>query len=302
MDSNDINWPSKTREMHNHHIDSTVWNEFEYREGDVVIASWPKSGSTWLQQLVGQILHNGAAGLDLGMLSPWLDLRVPPAPVKLGGLREQTSRRFMKTHLPVDAFVYSNQAKYLYIGRDGRDVVWSLYNHHCRANETWYSMLNHTPGLQGPPMPRPASTVNEYFKSWLDGDGYPLWPFWKSVRSWWEIRNLPNIYFTHFSRLKQDFLGEAKKIAAFLGEPVESLNWDRISEHCTFHHMKQNAGDVAPLGGALWEGGAKTFIHKGTNGRWRDILSAEEVERYESTARRELGDACANWLASGEVE
>ncbi len=36
----------------------------------------------------------------------------------------------------------------------------------------------------------------------------------------------------------------------------------------------------ASLGGAFWEGGAKTFIHKGTNGRWRDILSKEDVVQY----------------------
>ncbi len=31
-----------------------------------------------------------------------------------------------KTHLPVDALVFSPEAKYLYIGRDGRDVIWSM--------------------------------------------------------------------------------------------------------------------------------------------------------------------------------
>ena len=45
----------------------------------------------------------------------------------------QTHRRFLKTHLPVDALVFSEKAKYIYIGRDGRDVVWSLYNHHANA-------------------------------------------------------------------------------------------------------------------------------------------------------------------------
>ena len=40
--------------------------------------------------------------------------------------------------------------------------------------------------------------------------------------------------------------------------------------------MKRNAAKSAPLGGAFWDGGAETFINKGTNGRWRDVLSAAE--------------------------
>ena len=68
-------------------------------------------------------------------MSPWLDLRVPPKAVKLPLVEAQTHRRFLKTHLPVDALRFSPKAKYLYIGRDGRDVVWSMYNHHVNANE-----------------------------------------------------------------------------------------------------------------------------------------------------------------------
>ena len=58
----------------------------------------------------------------------------------------QTHRRLLKTHLPVDALRFSPQAKYLYIGRDGRDVVWSMYNHHVNANQSWYDGFNKTPG------------------------------------------------------------------------------------------------------------------------------------------------------------
>ena len=57
----------------------------------------------------------------------WLDLRVPPKAVKLPVVEAQTRRRFLKTHLPLDALVFSPKAKYIYIGRDGRDVVWSMY-------------------------------------------------------------------------------------------------------------------------------------------------------------------------------
>src|SRR3712207_8253450 len=40
-------------------------------------------------------------------------------------------------------------------GRDGRDVVWSMYNHHANANRLWYEVLNDTPGRVGPPIEPP---------------------------------------------------------------------------------------------------------------------------------------------------
>ena len=50
----------------------------------------------------------------------------------------------------------------------------------------------------------------------------------------------------------------------------------------------------------FWDGGAETFINKGTNGRWRDVLTAEDIDRYERRARAELGEECAHWLATGQ--
>jgi aryl sulfotransferase len=67
----------------------------------------------------------GQEGLEVAEMSPWLELRVPPKDEKLPAVEAQEHRRFLKTHLPVDALVFSPQAKYLYIGRDGRDIVWS---------------------------------------------------------------------------------------------------------------------------------------------------------------------------------
>jgi aryl sulfotransferase len=118
-----IAWPRKTRELHNHHFDSTIWNDLQFRDDDIIIATYAKSGTTWMQQIIAQMLLGPDADLEMAEMSPWLDLRVPPKAVKLPAVEAQTHRRFLKTHLPVDALVYSPQAKYLYIGRDGRDSV-----------------------------------------------------------------------------------------------------------------------------------------------------------------------------------
>ena len=131
-------WPPKRCEVHNHHFDSTTWNDFAFRDDDIVIATYAKSGTTWTQQIVAQMLFGGDPALAVAELSPWLDLRVPPKAVKLEAVEAQMHRRILKTHLPVDALVFSPRAKYLYIARDGRDVVWSLYNHHANDNSAWY--------------------------------------------------------------------------------------------------------------------------------------------------------------------
>lgn len=293
-------WPSKTRELHNHHFDSTIWNGFAFRVDDIVIGTYAKSGTTWVQQIVAQILFDGAEGLEVAEMSPWLDLRVPPKEVKLAAVEAQRHRRFLKTHLPVDALVYSPNAKYLYIGRDGRDVVWSLYNHHANANALWYQALNDTPNRVGPPIEPPPASVREYFLEWLERDGHPFWPFWENIRSWWEIRELPNLLLLHFEALRTDLPGQMRRIADFLGVPVAEARWDSILDHCGFDYMKRHATKSVPLGGAFWEGGAATFVHKGTNGRWRDTLSAEDCARYERLAAENLGEACARWLATGE--
>ncbi len=293
------NWPRKVRELHNHHFDSTVWNGFDFRDDDVVIATYAKSGTTWVQQIVSQLIFDGAEDIDVPALSPWLDLRVPPKEVKLAAVAAQTHRRFLKTHLPVDALVHSPRAKYIYIGRDGRDVVWSLYNHHARANELWYQALNDAPGRIGPPITPPGASVRDYFLEWLDRDGYPFWSLWENTRSWWGIRELPNLLLLHFSELKAELPGTIRRIADFLDIPVDAARWPTIVAHCGFSWMKSHAAQVAPLAGVFWEGGPQTFIYKGTNDRWRDVLTAADCRLYEQTALQQLGPDCAHWLATG---
>ena len=298
--SETMKWPEKTRELHNHHFDSTIWNDLKFRDDDIVIATYAKSGTTWMQQIVAQLMFDGDPDISVAEMSPWVDLRVPPKEVKLPLLEAQTHRRFMKTHLPVDAIRFCPKARYLYIGRDGRDVVWSMYNHHFNANQTWYDALNDTPGRVGPPIEPPPDDIRQYWREWLDRDGHPFWPFWENIRSWWAVRDLPNVKFIHFANLKHDMAREIRAIATFLDIPIKESRWEAILNHCSFEWMKKNATKSVPLGGAFWDAGAEVFINKGVNGRWSDTLTPEDVTAYQTRSRTELGDECAHWLATGE--
>jgi aryl sulfotransferase len=299
MTDTEIIWPKKTRDLHNHHMNSTVWDQFKMRDDDIVLATYAKSGTTWTQQILAQLIFNGSPTVDTAVASPWVDLRIMP-PEAIAALEHQPHRRFLKTHLPLDALVFSQRAKYIYVGRDGRDVVWSMYNHHANANSIWYDALNNTPGRVGPPIEPPPASVHDYYRDWMAKDGFPFWSYWDNVRSWWSARNLPNVKLLHFNELKRDLPGSIRGIAQFLDIPINEDTFPAIVEHCTFDYMKSHAETVAPLGGILWEGGARTFINKGTNGRWTDTLSAGECAEYEARAIAELGPECAAWLSGKE--
>lgn len=293
-------WPVKTREMHSHHFDSTIWNDLAFRDDDIVIATYAKSGTTWMQQMIAQMMLGPDPDLAVADMSPWLDLRVPPKEVKLPAVEAQTHRRFLKTHLPVDALVFSPKAKYLYIGRDGRDVVWSLHNHHFNANATWYGALNDTPGRVGPPIEPPPDDIRQYWEDWVTRDGYPFWSYWENMRTWWAIRDLPNVKLVHFSELKRDTPGMMREIAHFLDIDVAEADWEQVLTYCSFDWMKANGTKSTPGGGIFWDAGADVFINKGINGRWQSVLSEEESAAYEAVALRELGRDCAAW-AAGQI-
>ncbi len=290
-------WPKKTREFVSRHMDSRIWERFVFRDDDVIVASYAKSGTTWVQQIVGQLIHAASAEAPINLISPWLDYRLTP-PEALARLEAQSHRRLVKTHLPLDALRFSPKARYLYVARDGRDVLMSLHHHHSEGNALWYRMLNDDPDL-GPPMTPPDPDVRRYFNAWLENDGAPFWPYFDNVASWWAARDLPNVKLVHFNALKADLEGELRGIADFLGADLPEDQLPAILEHCSFGYMKAHAELVAPLGGRIFENGAGTFLHEGANGRWRAVLTEADSAAYEARARAELGDECAQWLATG---
>ena len=296
-------WPLKTREIRNCICDSTRWNGFRFRTDDVVIATYGKSGTTLMQQIVGQLIFRGAA-LDTSMheKSPWVDMRMPTLQEVMDQLEAQQHRRFMKTHLTLDALVFSPLAKYVYVGRDGRDTVWSLYNHHAGYTPQMYEMINSIPGRVGPPLEPPSGDVVLYFREWLQGGGHPLGgTFWEHNQQWWNIRHLPNVLFVHYNNLRADLPGEMRRIGKFLEIEIDETRFPAMVESCAFESMRKAAAERAPMMNVVWEKGAYTFFNQGTNGRWRDVLSAADVQLYEETARANLTPDCAHWVATGEM-
>ena len=291
-------FPAKTREFVNFVLDSRRWNGFQFRDDDIVISTWSKSGTTLTQQIVGQLVFGGDPGVYGQSLSPWLDFRFIPAADVLAQADAQTHRRFLKTHLPVDALVFSPKAKYIYVGRDARDVFWSWRHHHSIFSDAAYDIMN-PPDRTWPEFQRPDPDVHRAYRRFLE-DGHPVFPFWPHVQSWWDIRHLPNVMLIHFNELRADLGAAIARIATFLDIDLEDALAKAVAENCSIERMKKLAAEFEVLT-LVFDGGGENFINKGVNGRWKDVLTDEEVALCDTVAAENLTPDCAHWLATGKM-
>ncbi len=301
------NLPERTRVYQCHHLDGTRWDYFEPRADDIVIATSYKAGTTWAQAIVAHLLFpDGKFPAPPAQMSPWLDMRIVPLEVVLNGLGAQEHRRFIKTHLPLDGIPYDERLKYLYVARDARDVFMSLWNHYTTMTDEVLTLMNLMPGREGDEFPRPPDDIHAFWRTWTtrgwfawETDGWPYWSHLSHVQSWWNFRHLPNIQLIHYTDMLEDTEREVRRIAAFLEIDVPESSWAAIVKAVSFSEMKRQGELYAPGGGQFWKGGAKTFLHKGTNGRWRDVLSDEEIALYDAACDRALTADCREWLENG---
>ncbi len=267
--------------------DSERWDQVKLRDDDIIVATWGKTGTTLTQQMVYQLVTGGADDVAAIAVSPWIERRAgDPVETMAAMLEAQTHRRVMKTHLPFESAPFLETIKYVYVGRDARDVAWSLHNHVMLELE----QLN----AAGRQAPLPFGGIREFYLHWLEneafGQGEPS--LWANVQSWWNQRHRPNVLLLHFANLIADLTGEMRRLAAFLEIPIDEARLPSLVERCGLDYMrKQATGSRLPAG----------FFNKGTNGRWRDVLSPEEVALCDEVAGKKLTPDCAHWLKTGEL-
>jgi aryl sulfotransferase len=197
--------------------------------------------------------------------------------------------------LPIDTLVFSPGAQYIYLARDPRDVVWSAYNHLIAFPDiVWKS---------GYPGRRPEGEERDHYLDFLAGNCDPMPTFgeyWDHVRGWWAFRHLPNVLFVHYANLKADLAGQIRSIARFLDIPLDESLMPKILKHCGIDYMRDIAVQrVASLPGA--SDFQTKFFNKGTNGRWKDVLTPAEIAMADEAAARYLMPDCAHWLKTGEL-
>jgi aryl sulfotransferase len=274
--------------------DNVRWERFTHRPGDIFVCTPPKCGTTWTQAIVASLLWpEGPAPGPVMVVAPWLDAQFYPLDEILARLEAQTHRRSIKTHTPADGIPIFDDARYVFVARDGRDAFMSLCHHYEAFKSDVRKALNERAAADGvPPMPDWTGDIHGFFRRWLEEAA-----LLHHVATFWEQRDRSNLLFVHFSDLKRDLAGEMRRIAAFLDLDVPESRWPAVVERCTFDTMRARADEIGPF--AIFEGGAKGFLFKGTNGRWRDVLDDAELEAYEKRVAEVLPPDAAAWLEHG---
>jgi aryl sulfotransferase len=300
--------PQKNREYDNHPIiDGKRWRAYRHRADDIVISTSYKAGTTWMQTIVANLLYqDGIFPMPVSLMSPWLDMALLPLDEIAAGLEAQTGRRFIKTHLPLDGIPFYEGNRYIVVGRDARDVFMSMWNHHMNYSEMIRGVRTEFEQQSGRDFPMDFEDIHAFWKVWVskswyewEGDGFPYWSHFHHLKTWWEYRHLSNIHFVHFADLLDDPAPALRAIANHLGISIDEAKFPGVLERITFKVMKKDFGNIMPEAGEIWKGGGNTFMNKGTNGRWRDVLSQDELAQYKAAMKRELSADCAHWLENG---
>ena len=307
-----------TRIYQNHHIDSTRWADFMPRDDDIVISTSIKSGTTWVQTIVRELIVRGSTRgdsqkseqiplLDNGS-SFWIEAAFSRNLEEMHAkLEAQEHRRFIKSHVPMDGLPFFPQVKYLVIGRDARDVFMSLWNHYSNYQDAFYKQLDEASPWLTEPCPRCPDDIHTFWQNWMntgafdwEHEGYPFWGNMHHVQTWWQSRHLPNVQLFHYADLLRDPIGEISQMANFLEIDLSEEVVSSIVEYTSLAAMRQRKQDAGGSHGFL-KGGGNTFYFKGTNGRWREVLSDSELAMYENTKAQVLSSDCARWLEAGRI-
>ena len=300
------------REYRSWVIDSRRWQHYRPRLDDVVIATYPKCGTTWTQRIVSLLVFQTPEPKPIVQISPWIDGRIAePIEAVIDQIEAQKHRRFLKSHLPLDGLPFYDEVKYIHVARDGRDACMSFHNHSTAYTAQALALFDKI-GMEdqtiGRPHPRAPEDPAEFFHEWLteaakplDQQKGPAMSFFHFQRTWWEARERPNVLLVHYNDLKADLAGEMKRIADFLGIPIAEDIWPDLVRAAEFQTMRRDGDTLLSKLTGVFEGGSSRFIFKGINERWRGVFRDEDLALYEATTRSTLSPECARWVANGRL-
>ncbi len=293
-------------------MNSARWDGYRPRQGDVIVATYPKCGTTWTQRIVSLLIHQSPAPRDIMGEAPWIDTTLfgPVGPM-LAALEAQTHRRSMKTHLPLDGFPVFEGVKVIHTVRDGRDACVSMHNHQLgmRIESAMASvMAEASPELlaQGGPPPPTPEDPHEWFLHWMDEAEshdptapFAQTPFCEFELTYWTRRHEPWLLHVNYADLKADLAGEMRRIADFLEIVTPPALMAELVDAATFESMKRDGDALLPKIAEHFDKGPDRFLYKGVNGRWKEFLTAEDLARYDALIRAKLSPAHARWIEEG---
>ncbi|XP_044291171.1 sulfotransferase 2B1-like isoform X2 [Varanus komodoensis] len=252
---------------------SHVGNEFQLLDSDVVNLAYLKSGTNWMQEILGLIWHDGdpswVQSVHVGIRSPWIEtvfglktaLEIPPP-------------RLLASHLPFQLFPKSflhSKAKVIYTMRNPKDVLISYYHH------SYLFKLFKDPG-----------SLEEFLEEFLNGN-VPYGSWFDHVKNWLEMKDKPNFFYITYEELQQDLRGSVERICSFLGKELNSQQIDSVVENASFHKMKDNKmSNFTQVPEELIDHKKGTFMRKGITGDWKNHLTVAQSERFDCAYQEKM--------------
>jgi hypothetical protein len=294
--------------------DSARWEGFEFRDGDIIISTPPKCGTTWTQMICALLIFQTAdLNRPLDQISPWLDQNTKSRDEVFADLAAQDHRRFIKSHTPLDGLPWDERVTYVAVGRDPRDVAISMAHHFDNMDfGAFLALIDSAVGLDkladvmSEPEPPPTTPIDRFW-AWVDDDtplGRTLGGLAGTLHhlsTFWQARERPNVVLLHYGELKADLVGQMRRLAAVLDIDIEPDRLAELAPAASFESMRERAKTVAPnTTDPIWVD-STSFFHRGTSGQWRDLLDDVDLKRYAGRVAALVGDDFSNWAHQGPI-
>ncbi|CAH6778213.1 amine sulfotransferase [Phodopus roborovskii] len=241
--------------------------DFEIRDDDVFIITYPKSGTVWTQQILSLIYfeghRNSTENIETINRAPFFEYNIHNL-----DFVKMPSPRIFTSHLPyylVPKGLKKKKAKILYIYRNPKDVLVSFFHF-----SNWLITLEAT------------DTIEHYLEKFLDGKVVGSCWF-DHIRGWYEHKHDFNIMFLSYEDMKKDLRSSVLKICGFLGKELNEDDMDAVVRQATFQNMKRDprANYDNVIRHEIGTRNNGYFLRKGTIGDWKRHLTVEQNERFD---------------------
>jgi Sulfotransferase domain/Sulfotransferase family len=231
------------------------------RREDLFVASYPRSGTTWLRFLLFELLSGTAAEfVSVNDAIPYIGKHEgAPSLLPNGG-------RLIQTH---EAFL-QGVASAIYVVRDPRSVVLSEYRWQLRT------------GLS-------QESFHAFFEAFISGRANPYRRWDRHVATWLDPRSSDAaVHAVRFEDLRSNAVAELAKVARFLDLDADEDTIARVVENNGLEEMRAKE-ERAPTG-ALGANARPDirFVNSGSTSGWRDQLSLDHIRRIEDEFREPM--------------